>query len=358
MARSYAPLLGFVLLGVSVAACHTPRASGVIQHNRPFDIQEDGRVAMGQVVSVGEVPQHIDISGRDESQPVLLYMHGGPGHSALPAAHSYTESLERHYIVVHWDQRGTQRSFSDALEDFPLTHERLVADTLELSRLLADWFKQERIVLVAEGSAALPALAAARHTPEAFYALVLLSPMVDAPASIAHAYRWALDTAHQGAHREALLALQPLGEPPWSDAAWPSSYRILNRWLDRLGGTVPGQDAEALRGGIEVRAPAGQRSRPRLASRGEAYTLERLSGVLATQDLAAQMPVVDVPLFFIVGEADQRAPFAEVEAYYRALEARGGKTLVKLEGVGHWPLIEAPDRVLEVLAGRVWPMAR
>ena len=32
--------------------------------------------------------------------------------------------------------------------------------------------------------------------------------------------------------------------------------------------------------------------------------------------------------------------------------------LVKLEGVGHFPLIEAPERVMEVFAGRVWPMAR
>ena len=351
-------LMAFVALFVTATGCHTPRASGKIQTNRPFKVEPNGRVAMGQLVSIGEVPQYLDISGRKDTQPVLLYLHGGPGHSAIPSAHAYAQSLGRHFVVVHWDQRGTQRSYSDTLEDFPLSFERLVSDTTELSALLANWFERERVVLVAEGVAALPALRAAERHPEAFYAVVLLAPIIDMQSSIAHSYRWAMGQAHDRRDVEALMALQPLGKPPWPEERELDAWRTVAYWLDKWGGTVPGADATELLRELEGGAKTGRRVRPNLARVGASYSAELLWPVLRETSLAAQMPVVNVPVFFVVGEADQRAPLADVQGYYEALDARQGKTLVKLEGVGHWPLLEAPERVIEVLAGRVWPMAR
>ena len=91
---------------------------------------------------------------------------------------------------------------------------------------------------------------------------------------------------------------------------------------------------------------------------GEAYTFERLWSEMEGVDLRTLAPVVDVPVFFVAGDADQRAPLAHLQRYYEALDARQGKTLVRLEGVGHWPLVEATDRVLEFLNGRVWPLGQ
>ncbi|MGB0588362.1 MAG: alpha/beta fold hydrolase [Myxococcota bacterium] len=353
-----AAALALAVLSCIVSGCHTPRASGKIQTNRPFTLETNGHVVMGQAVSLGETPQHLDISGRTDTQPVMLYLHGGPGRSALPSAHVYAASLERHFVVAHWDQRGTQRSFTDALEDFPLSLERLVNDTVELAGLLSNWFERERVVLVAEGVAALPALQAAERHPEAFYAVVLLAPIVDMQAALAHGYQWALGRAHDRQDVDGLMALQPLGKPPWSPELEPSAVKTLWTWLDRWGGTVPGVDAAELMRGIEANAPAARKLRMELAEQGEAYAMSQLWPALSRSALKRQMPTVNVPVFFIVGEADQRAPLADVQAYYEALDARQGKTLVKLDGVGHWPLLEAPERVLEVLAGRVWPMAQ
>ena len=351
-------LMLLCVLMASAPACVTPRASGVHLTNRPFVSEEDGRVSIGQRVNIGEVSQYVDIYGRDEKQPVLLYLHGGPGRSSIPSAHLYAESLARHYVTVHWDQRGTQRSFSDELEDFPLTFERLVSDTLELSEQLANWFDEERIVLVAEGVAALSALKAAQRRPEAFYALVLMSPIIDGDSSLLHSYQWVLSEAHDTQRRDALSALQPLGPPPWRDALMPQHYTTLCHWLDRLGGTVPKRDAAQMRRELESAAPAGQRTRPDLALRGEAYSLERLWPELLRHDLVSQVPALDVPIFLVAGEESQRAPLAQVERFYQALDARRGKTLFKLDGVGHWPLLEVPERVVEILVSRVRPMAR
>ena len=71
--------LGAMTVATLVSACHTPVASGRIETNRPYKVAVNGQVQMSQTVSLGETPQHIDIRGLSEDQPVLLYLHGGPG---------------------------------------------------------------------------------------------------------------------------------------------------------------------------------------------------------------------------------------------------------------------------------------
>ena len=61
-------------------------------------------------VSLGGAEQTILVRGQDRSAPVLLYLHGGPGFAHLSLARFYSDELEKHFVVVHWDQRGAGAS--------------------------------------------------------------------------------------------------------------------------------------------------------------------------------------------------------------------------------------------------------
>lgn len=50
---------------------------------------------------LGGIEQTVLVRGRDRRNPVLLYLHGGPGAAHLPVARFYSEELERHFVVVH-----------------------------------------------------------------------------------------------------------------------------------------------------------------------------------------------------------------------------------------------------------------
>ena len=50
------------------------------------------------------------VGGTAADMPPVVFLHGGPGFSQRPFAHANAE-LERDFVVVHWDQRGTGRSY-------------------------------------------------------------------------------------------------------------------------------------------------------------------------------------------------------------------------------------------------------
>ena len=62
------------------------------------------------MVSVGGIEQFISIKGREASNPILLYLHGGPGAAVSSHREQVTGHLENHFVVVHWDQRGSGRT--------------------------------------------------------------------------------------------------------------------------------------------------------------------------------------------------------------------------------------------------------
>ena len=129
-------------------------------------IEGSGAIATLEGLSLGGVEQTILIRGLDRTAPVLLYLHGGPGFAHLPLAPRYSDELEKHFVVVHWDQRGAGASCEGVNHD-ELTLEQIVADTIELSERLALRFGGSgRIVLLGHSwGSVVGALAAQQREP-------------------------------------------------------------------------------------------------------------------------------------------------------------------------------------------------
>ncbi len=116
-------------------------------HTLPIE-NERGEVVPGHVATIervmlGGVEQSIVIRGRDTSNPILLYLHGGQGMSELGMLRTYNlPVLERHFTVVVREQRGAAQSFAARIPASGMTVEQLVADTCELVELLCQRFSQ------------------------------------------------------------------------------------------------------------------------------------------------------------------------------------------------------------------------
>jgi hypothetical protein len=61
-------------------------------------------------VDLNGYPQWLLIRGQDVSRPLLLFLHGGPGESHMWLAHYTMKELEKYFVCVNWDQRGTGKS--------------------------------------------------------------------------------------------------------------------------------------------------------------------------------------------------------------------------------------------------------
>jgi pimeloyl-ACP methyl ester carboxylesterase len=61
-------------------------------------------------VVLGEIEQWITIRGESRDNPVLLFLHGGPGDATNPWGYAGFRSWLKVFTVVQWDQRGAGRT--------------------------------------------------------------------------------------------------------------------------------------------------------------------------------------------------------------------------------------------------------
>lgn len=312
----------------------------------------DGPAAIAALerVSLGGVEQTILVRGNDRSFPVLLYLHGGPGFGHLPLAPRYSEELEKHFVVVHWDQRGAGASCEGTDWD-ELASEQIVADTIELSEQLASRFGGEgRIVLLGHSWGSVVGALAVQKRPDLYHAYVGLGQLVNGRQNELLSHSWVVAEAERRDDQQALTELRTVS-PPYADH---EQLAMQRRWLMKYGGSVYATD----------------RARPFLWPLlfGPEYTLgTRLSypacftasldaiwGEIDDLDFQSQIPRLEVPVFFFVGRHDWNTPYPLVEAWAEVLEAPSVE-LVWFEDAGHMIPLESPAKFQRALLDKVLP---
>ena len=107
-----------------------------------------GGVAALEKIRIGGSDQWILERSEDTGNPVVLFLHGGPGTSQLTSNRRDTRSLEKYFTVVNWDQRGAGKSYGAIGDPDRMNIGQFVADTRELTEYLLKKFHQDRLVLV------------------------------------------------------------------------------------------------------------------------------------------------------------------------------------------------------------------
>ena len=80
-------------------------------------ITPKGGINETQYVEVNGQEMWISIYGKDINNPVLLYLHGGPGYSSSYADYAILNKLADDYTIVNWDQRSCGRTWLKNKDD-------------------------------------------------------------------------------------------------------------------------------------------------------------------------------------------------------------------------------------------------
>src|SRR5436190_15044683 len=168
-------------------------------------------------LKVGGIDQWIDVKSSDRRNPVILFLHGGPGTPYSPFADSMFAGWERDYTFAQWDQRGAGRTFAKngpSIEP-TMTMERMVADGLEVSEFLAQHLGQKKIILVGGSWGSFLGIEMIRQRPELFTAYIGFAQMVNWRENVKASYSRVLQLARAAKDRQTIDALTALGPPPW-----------------------------------------------------------------------------------------------------------------------------------------------
>ena len=83
-----------------------------------------------------------------KTNPVLLYLHGGPGSSTSTYDYAFTRKWADVYTVVTWDQRNCGKSYSSDQNDTTLTYDLMMSDGIEMTKILLDYLGKDKITLL------------------------------------------------------------------------------------------------------------------------------------------------------------------------------------------------------------------
>src|SRR5690606_11696667 len=76
-------------------------------------------------VSIGGIEQWITIDGADCANPVILFVHGGPGNPLSPLMDTLYGTWKKSFTIATWDQRLSGRTYARNEPVVELTEERL-----------------------------------------------------------------------------------------------------------------------------------------------------------------------------------------------------------------------------------------
>ena len=309
-----------------------------------------GSVAELVTLRVGGTDQTMMIRGHDADAPVLLFLEGGPGGTAIGALRYAGGALEEQFVVATWDQRGTGKSASarEPVED--LTVERAVADTIEVTEYLVDRFDEEGVYVVGSSWGTTLGVLAVQQRPDLFRAYVGAGQMVDQYETDLLMYAESLDYARRAGDSGFERQLLAIGPPPYTDPLdYPVALSSNPQWQD----FTPGEDHE-WRASYPVSLFVAEYTLTEQVRSAAALmdTFAVLYPQLAEVDFRRTVPRLEVPVYLVEGafEATGRSTLA-VE-WFEMLSAPS-KELVVFEHGGHTPHLDDPGTFADLMAGVV-----
>jgi pimeloyl-ACP methyl ester carboxylesterase len=316
-----------------------------------------GGVATLEKIRIGGSDQWVLERSEDAGNPVVLFLHGGPGTSQLTSNRRDTRRLEKYFTVVNWDQRGAGKSYGAISDPGRMNIGQFVADTKELTTYLLAKFHQDRLVLVGHSwGTAIGALAVSRY-PELYSCYVGIGQIGRMAEGEAASYRWTLDQARKRGNRRAADALVAMGPPPY-DGDWQKKTITQRSYLAWFGGEVYrsrfGASGRVL-GGLLFSREYTLADRVNVI-RGIHGSMRLLWPELFEVDLFESVPEIKVPVFLMEGKHDHECPSEIAETYFNKLRAPA-KELIWFDRSAHLPNAEERGLFNKIMVEEVLPIA-
>ncbi len=108
----------------------------------------DGGINESMYIDINGTKQWINIYGENAENPVLLYLHGGPGSATSEIDYAFTRKWADVYTVVTWDQRNCGKSYDAEQNDIVLTRELFLTDGKEVTEFLLDTLSKDKITIL------------------------------------------------------------------------------------------------------------------------------------------------------------------------------------------------------------------
>ena len=321
-------------------------------------------------VKIGGVDQWLHIRGRNRNNPILLYLHGGPGYPMIGFMDSIQRPWEDYFTIVQWDQRQTGKSYYPANDETdPLTLERFIEDTEELIQVLRNHLNQDKLFVLGHSWGSVLGMHMVKRHPDWLHAYIGVSQVVNWMDNERVLYERLLSHAREQEESQLIAKLEtiaPYPDPNYPEKSFVDNCDFVRRELSRLAGEtmmhhLSFDDGQKIWNFDSVISPHLTLTDICHSLLGDKVAHLRPPYRFTKEFMAIDLPndvgsSFEVPIFFFSGAHDWHTPRLLSDKWFSQINAPY-KELVHFEESCHGIVNEEPGKVLIALVNKVLPFA-
>lgn len=338
----------FVFLSIIICVILIARAVTYFSNR----IAGENGVDKGIYVTLGGQEQYLLVRGENADNPVMIWLHGGPGIADAYMNYMFQKYLVDDYTIINWDQRGCGRTYYRNAESDPdndtATFGQAQIDLDELVDYACARFETNKVILVGHSYGTMLGSYYTLNHPEKVSAYIGVGQAVSMESEL-YSYEDALRIARENGDDTTAMeaaaetyAAQMTSENVISLRSYVSKYHVVENenntlWEGLLSPHV---------GIDDLKWAWRQTGDPE----GYFRLNQKLYEFIMATDVRDYGLEYQVPAGFISGAEDWITPVKVSEEYYQLISAPE-KEFRLIEGCGHSPQYDDPERFCDALEG-------
>ncbi|MGG0237015.1 alpha/beta hydrolase [Bacillus rhizoplanae] len=304
-------------------------------------IKGDHSISALEQVEINGSSHEIMIRGKDKDNPVIIFVHGGPGCPEIPYADKYQDLLENNFTVVNYDQRASGKSYH-FFEDYSnLSSDLLVKDLLAMTDYISKRLGKEKVILIGHSYGTYIATQAAYKAPEKYEAYIGIGQMSDTVESEIDSLNYSINQAQNAGNTDDVLYLQGLTEKIKNgDTFTPRNYVMKYGGSSRL---IDNPDGDNI--GMLFSSEYNLLDVIRY-NYGLSYSQKTLLKDVLKNPLPTLVTKLKLPCYFVMGKYDYMTSSNAAKKYFDMIEA-DKKEFIAFEKSAHYPQFEEKEKFYE-----------
>ncbi|MDM5250969.1 alpha/beta hydrolase [Lysinibacillus sp. G4S2] len=301
-------------------------------------VKGDNSISSLEQVDINGSGHEIMIRGKDKDNPVIIFVHGGPGCSEIPYARKYQDLLEDNFTVVNYDQRASGKSYH-FFEDYSnLSSDLLVDDLLALTDYISEHLGKEKVILIGHSYGTYIATQAAYKAPEKYEAYIGIGQMSDVAESEIDGLNFVIHQAQNADNIDDVLYLQGLTEQikngdTFTPRQYVAKYGGASRLIDNPDGNNIGMLFSSEYNLLDIIR----------YNYGISYSQETLLKDVIKKPLPTIVKKLELPCYFVMGNYDYQTSSNAAKTYFDMIEANK-KEFITFEQSAHYPQFEEKEK--------------
>ena len=343
-------IIGILLIGLIILAANSPGKLAPLKDKDGNEIA--GSLTEKNFIEIGGIQQGFFIRAENPENPVILFLHGGPGSPELPLLMpcEISERLEKYFTVCYWDQRGAGMSFSNSIDPATMTVAQMVEDTRQMTEYLQQRFNQEKIYLMGHSWGTYLGVKTIEKYPENYIAYIGIGQVSNQLESEKLAYDYMLQHATEINDKSAVKDLQKFDRDaddfPSLKYLGTARMSLMNKYGIGMAHEEPLSMADLAKSLLLFKGYTLSEKANYL--KGSWFSLNTLWNNVMEDNLFESSVTFQIPVYITHGQYDYQVSHALAREYFDQIEAPE-KSFFTFEKSAHSPNAEEFEKFVQII---------